>query len=74
MAVFQSMNHIPGQRGHVDESVRFVMRRDVVNSILAEISRTHRRIEGGLTREHEAALGVRVINLDRLAIHRVYAG
>jgi len=47
MAMFHSMNNIPGQRGYIDERVRFVMRGDVVNSILAEISRAHRRTQGG---------------------------
>lgn len=46
-AAFRYMNRIPGQRGHIDECVRFVMRGDVVNSVFGEIRRTNRRIPAG---------------------------
>ena len=44
MAVFRCMDHVPSQRGHIDEGVWFVMRGDVVNSILTEIRRPYRYI------------------------------
>ena len=39
--VFRYMNHIPGQRGHINEGVGFIMRGDVVDGVLAEIRRTY---------------------------------